>query len=242
MNKKDASKDNLKTRVLRFFSKKEKISNRTVKKSRFLYLYVIFGPISGLVYFMVSLFFEQLPWQYALSPLFLAIGYALLNFAYRNYSALWMYASDKDRGSLMLYLNKHTHWSNAHKLRAVKWAYLDKNKIRTETRMKLVDEISKGKKLSFIDKKRIKYDTVYCPQQVRDGINEALFVDALIHAHRYIHVLDSDVRDIMNLTDEHILAFNLNHEIEKCTNEEYARDYARKMEIGKRASKKLKKC
>lgn len=146
-----------------------------------------------------------------------------------------MYASDIHRGKLMLYLNDNTVWDEAHKLKVVKWVYLGKKKVRSETRMKLVEQVASGRKLKFFEKRRIKFKSVFCPQQVKDGLNEAFLVDALIYAHRKIRPLDNDLRGIMNLTDEHILAFSLSSEIRKCTDE----DYAKKVKIGQRAAKKL---
>ena len=60
------------------------------------------------------------------------------------------------------------------------------------------------------------YKTVSCPQQILDGFNKAMLVNALIYAHTNIHLLDQELREIMELTDENMAAFDLNVEIDKC--------------------------
>ena len=56
---------------------------------------------------------------------------------------------------------------------------------------------------------------VTCPQQLLDGFNKTMLVNALIWAHTRIQVLDDEIRDILELTDENIEAFDIYKEIAK---------------------------
>lgn len=220
------------------FKKKERIGNRKVTKARFLYLYIIFGSILGLGYFIASLFVPILPSILALSPIGLILAYVIGRFLVNNWKLIWLYVTDVERGRLLLYINKNTHWSEDHKLKVIKWVYLGRNKVRNETRMELINKMSLGKELTSEENIKIKFAPVFCPQQIHGdqaGFNEALLVNVLIYAHRNIHVLDSDLRSIMNLTDENIMKFNLNRESEKCLDEKYAK----MRKIGERNSKRL---
>ena len=81
------------------------------------------------------------------------------------------------------------------------------------------------------------YKVVFCPQQIKLGFNEAMLINALIYAHQNILTLDDELRDIMNLTDDNILAFDIMKEAKKAGYDEYER----LVEIGKRKSQELNK-
>jgi hypothetical protein len=210
------------------------IRNRKVTKARFLYLYVIFGSITGLVYFVASIF-QGWPKHFALSPVYLLASFLVLHFLYKNWKLIWFYIINVERGKLLLFLNKSTHWEETHKIKVANWVYPSGNKLRKEIHDLLVKKAMDGDELSKIEKRLLKREVIICPQQLRIGFNEAMLVNALIYAHRNIKPLDADIRDIMNLTDDHILKFNLMREYHKARGDEYDKF----IEIGKRKSAEL---
>jgi len=218
-----------------FKRNKSIINNRKVTKARFLYLYIICGAIAGLAYFIISLVFD-LPKHFALTPIYLLIGFIVCRFMVKNWKLIWLYVRDVEQGRLLLFLNDHTHWSEEHKMKVIKWVYLRRKSIRKETFAIIAQKVMEGKELTPEEKKGYKCKAVYCPQQIKDGFNEALLVNALIYAHNNIQVLDEDLRDIMNLTDDHIIKFNLVREYKKAGGD----DYEKFMEIGKRVTGQTK--
>lgn len=219
---------------IRKLFRKNKIGNRRVTKARFLYLYVIFGSTAGLIYFVFSLF-AGFPWHWSLTPIYLLAAWLAIRFIYKNWTLIWIYISDIERGKLLLFLNEHTHYSEPHKLMVIDWVYLKRRTIRLETWQELSHKALEGKTLSNEEKRLLKYRVVICPQQVKDGFNEAVLVNALIYAHNNIQVLDKEIRRIMHLTDHNMLAFDLGAEHDKCLNQKHQK----LIEIGKNASKKL---
>jgi hypothetical protein len=217
-----------------FRRKKSIIQNRKITKARFLYLYVIFGSIAGLLYFIASLF-RGWPKHFSLTPVYLLFAFIILRFLYLNWRMIWFYIIDVDRGKLLLFLNKSTHWSESHKMKVTKWVYLGRRKIRKETRERISKKIMDGEDLTDKEKKLIKHTSVFCPQQVKESFNEAMLVNALIYAHENISPLDDELRDIMNLTDDHILKFDLMTEANKAGLSEYNK----MIETGKRKSEEL---
>ncbi|MEN6621974.1 MAG: hypothetical protein ABFD50_10540, partial [Smithella sp.] len=79
------------------------------------------------------------------------------------------------------------------------------------------------------------------PQQLLDGFNKALLVHTLIYCHQNIQVLDPEIREIMDLTDDHIHSFDLQAEINRCRTREEREKIEKYMEIGRNASKNRKK-
>lgn len=215
---------------------RSKITNRKVTKVRFLYLYVIFGSIAGLLYFGVALFLN-LPKHWAFSPLYLLGAYVLFQFLYKNGSVIWNYIVDKEQGRLLLYMQQNTHFEPEHQRMAVKWVYLKRKTVRNETYFRIMDRLQANIEITKEEKALLKYKTISCPQQLRDGINEAIFIDVLIYAHENIQVLDKELRRIMNLNENNILSFDLNREIDKCR----ADKYKKYREVGEKVSKKLSK-
>ena len=61
----------------------------------------------------------------------------------------------------------------------------------------------------------------------------------MIYSHRNIQVLDDNIREILDLTDEHINNFNLDAEINKCRADKAKMEEERLLEIGRKNSKKL---
>lgn len=214
--------------------RRDVIKNRKVSKARFLYLYIIFGSILGLVYFVVSVF-KGWPKHFALSFVYLFVSYLIFLFLYRNWRAIWFYVVNVERGKFVLFLNRATHWEESHKLKVAKWVYPGYRKIRREVYDKISKKVMDGEDLTKDEKKRLKHKVVFCPQQVKLGFSEALLVHALIHAHRNILPLDDEIRDIMNLTDDNILKFDLRREYKKAGGDEYDK----LIEIGKRKSEEL---
>jgi len=213
------------------FKKKTVIKNRKISKARFIYIYMIFGSLFGLFYFIASLIYE-LPKHWAFSFIYIEVIYFCFQIIRKNWKIISLYISDMEQGRFLLHLNEYTHWSEAHKLKVVKWVYLSKKTIRRE---KYLELLQNNRVLSNDEKKLLKYKVVSCPQQILDGWNKALLIDSLIYAHRNIHVLDDDLRDVLELTDNNISKFNLNTEISKIK----TKDYEKLMEIGKRASERL---
>lgn len=210
---------------------------RNVIRAKVLYWYVICGSVFNLAYFGVSLFFEVLPWYYCLSPWVLLsvgfIGYILK----KNARLIWIFISDIEQGRLLMVLNRRTHWEMHFKLRVLNWVYLKKGTIRNETQLPIRDKVMRGVQLADEEKELLRFKPVVCPQQIKIGFNEALLVACLIDAHENIKVLDQDLRDIMNLTDENMLAFDLQEEVRKAEDSKYAH----KLEVGRRTAKKLQK-
>lgn len=211
---------------------RSQIKNRKVTKARFFYIYMIFGSVAGLLYFIASLVYD-LPKHWSFSPLYMLFCVIALRFILKNWKLIGIYINDVEQGKLLLYMNKNTHWSEEHKLKVLNWVYLKKNQIRTETYLKLVE--SKEYSNASGDKKLSKLKPVSCPQQLKDGFNEALLVQTLIYAHTNIQVLDQELRNIMSLTDENMLAFDINKEFDKCKDVKY-RKY---MEVGKKKANEL---
>jgi len=218
----------------KLFRKKSIIKNRKVTKARFLYLYIIFGSIAGLGYFIASLFLDY-PKHLALTPLYLLVLFVVGRFLMKNWKLIWLYVRDMEQGKLLLFLNDNTHWSEEHKMKVINWVYLRRKTIRKETHAEISKKVMDGQELTKAEKKMFKFRSVYCPQQIKLSFNEALLIYALIWAHNNIQVLDDELRAIMDLTDEHILAFDLKKEYSKAGGNEYEKY----MEIGKRVSENL---
>lgn len=217
-------------RVKKLFKKKPKVENRKVTKSRYLYWYIVFGSGLSLVYFIFSLFAESLPWHYALTPFVLLIGYVAYRMASKNRKLIWLYISDVEQGKLLLYMNKYMHFEEEHKMRLLNWVYLRPKTVRMHTQLEIRNRVMEGKDVSEEEKVLLRYKPIACPQQLRDGWNEAMLVETLIYAHTNIQVLDADLRDEMKLTDENILAFDLQEEYKKATD----RKYQKMLEIGRK--------
>ena len=194
---------------------KKRFQDRNVKKATNIYLYFMGSGVFMLLYLIAWVAFK-VPFVYLFTPLYLIAGYAVFFFLKKNWKLIWLYVRDIDQGRLMLFLNENTHWSYAHKLGVVNWVYLRNKTIRRENRAELSNKVMNGVALSRYEKVFGGYKTVSCPQQILDGFNKAMLVNALIYAHTNIHLLDQELREIMELTDENMAAFDLNVEIDKC--------------------------
>lgn len=126
-----------------------------------------------------------------------------------------VFITDSSRGRLLHVLNNTTEWSYGHKMKIIKWVY-PRRAIRRELRAKLMNDVATGKVLDDDDKKLLKRKTVYAPQQLLDGFNKAILVNALIYADQNIEPLDQGIRDILKLTDKNISRFDFQREINKC--------------------------
>lgn len=226
---------------------RKQIKNRTITKARFLYLYFIIAGAGMFTYAITSVllsFFADIHislW-YTPLPVALLIVWFLGIFAAKNYKMFWLYIKDVQQGRLMLYLIDNTHFGAIHRDKIVKWVYLPRKSIRNETWLKLSQKVQSGIELTKQEKRQYKYKVRILPQQVKDGINQAILVNALIYAHKNIHVLDDEVRDILELTDENMAKFDLRREIDRCRKKEYQEDYDRRMKIATEAIEKEKLC
>ena len=226
---------------------KKQIKNRTITKARFLYLYFVFAGVAMFVYAITSVvtgYFTDinLPLTYTPLPILLLLIWFVGIFVVKNNKMLWLYVRDTEQGRLMLYLADSTHFGQLHKEKLVQWVYLRKNSIRNETWLKLSDKVQRGIELTKDEKKLMKYKVRVCPQQMLDGINKAILVNALIYAHKNICVLDDELREILELTDENMSKFNMGKEINRCRKREYAENYDKLMNIGLEGMKKDKQC
>ena len=207
---------------------KWRFRNRSITRAKVLYWYFIFSGIGGFLY-AISCIFTGLPYVYAFSPVFILVGYFVLFMLGRNWKLIWMYIRDMEQGKLLLYLNKSTHYTEEHKFKVLKWVYLRRKTIRNERWLELSEKARTGNELSEDEKREIKYKIVTCPQQILDGVNKAILVHVLIHAHQYIHVLDDNLRNILELTDANMLKFDLQAEVNRCRTKEN-RDQIKKMQ------------
>lgn len=216
-----------------------RFTNRNVTRATILYWYIIVGSIGGILYAVFSAIFG---WDmaYSFTPIYLLIGYFLTLFVKRNWNLLWLYLRDIDQGRFLLRLNDRTHFSDKHKLMLVSWVYPRRNNIRNEMWVKIGNLIRDGKLVTKRERNMHKKKIVSCPQQLLDGINQAILVDSLIYAHRNIRTLDPEIREIMNLTDENILAFNLQREINLCRTKESRKEIERLTRVGEQISKSKK--
>ncbi|MCK5614699.1 hypothetical protein KAR91_73235 [Candidatus Pacearchaeota archaeon] len=210
--------------------------NPNVNRAKYLYLYVIFGAIGGLLY-IISCLFTGLPWIWGLSPLVILLLWILLYFIKKNWKMFWVFIRNIERGRLLLALNETTEWSYEHKMKVLRWIYLPKRTIRNERLLKLGEKVRTGQKLSKAEKREIKCRAVSCPQQILDGVNKLFLVNALIYAHRNIQVIDDELRDILELSDENMRKFNLQSEINKCKTKESKAEIDKLTRIGKKKAK-----
>jgi len=218
---------------------KRQIKNRPVDKARILYLYVIFGGIAMFVYAISCIFTGWSLWFTPLPIVFLLFWF-LGMLTVKNIKSFWMYISDVNQGMLHLALTDMTHFGVKNKARLVEWVYPRRNQIRNETWLRLGEKVRTGQQLTKEEKRKARKKVVVCPQQVLDGVNKAILVHALIYAHKNICVLDDEVREILELTDENMEKFNMRDEIHKCRSEEYRKDYERRLEIGRKAMEEYK--
>lgn len=216
------------------FRRKYKVKNRKVTKARKLYLYIVFSSVAGLMYFFSALYFG-LPKHWSFTPVYLLVVSVLFNFIKKNWRLWSIFLVDMEQGRLLMYLNDYTTWSEEHKLRVIKWVYLRPNRVRLETFQEIQNNILNNQEEPEDRKRLLRCKPVACPQQIKDGHNEAFLVNALIYAHINIQVLDDDLRELMKLTDDNIMAFDLDREIDKMR----ADKYKKYIEVGKKHSKRL---
>lgn len=189
--------------------------NRSITRAKVLYWYVISAGISMFMY-GVSCVFTGLPWYYGVSPIALLVVYFVLYFIRKNWSLIWIYIKDVDQGKLLLHVNTNTNFEETHKRKLIQWVYLSRNRVRNERWLLLSEKVRIGEKLTMEETVEYKSKVVYLPQQLRDGINEAILINALIFAHLQIHILDDNCRSILDLTDANIAKFDLQKEINRC--------------------------
>lgn len=208
--------------------------SRKVTRAKFFYLYVIIGSIAGLSYFIAAIFLG-LPKHWALSPLYLLGGFIVGRFLMKNWKLMLLYVSDVSQGKLLMFLNDNTHWNDEQKIKVINWVYLKRKTVRKETFAKISEKVRTNIAITDEEKSKYGYKSVFCPQQIQLGFNYALLIHALIYAHNNIQVLDDELRDLMELTDDHILCFDILKEREKAGGAEFDKY----MEIGKRVSENL---
>lgn len=224
---------------------KKQIKNRAITKARFLYLYFVIAGIAMFVYAIGSLVLNfvdviNLPiWYTPLPIVFLLFWFAGV-MTVKNHKMLWLYIFDTQQGRLMLHLTDTTHFGTLHRDKIVKWVYLPRKSVRNQMWLKLSQKVQNGIELTKQEKRQYNYKVRILPQQVMDGINQAILINALIWAHKNIHVLDDEVREILELTDENMAKFDMNREINRCRTKEYQKDYERRMKIGLDGLKEVK--
>lgn len=174
----------------------------------------------------------NLPLKYTPLPIVFLLFWFLGIMTVKNYKMLWVFIKDVQQGRLMLHLNDTTHFNQLHKDKIVKWVYLPRKSIRNETWLKLSQKVQSGIELTKQEKRQYKYKVRILPQQVKDGINQAILINALIWAHKNICVLDDEVRELLQLTDENMDKFDMNREIDRCKTKAYREDYEKRMKIG----------
>jgi hypothetical protein len=194
---------------------KKRFQNRNITKANKLYWYLVLSGIFMFTY-SISCIFTHFPFLYTFLPIVLILGYFILLMLKRNWKVIWLYVRDTEQGRLLLFLNNQTHFSEEHKLKLIQWVYLRRKHIRNEISLKLRDKVMNGEKLDPTERVLIKFKTVYCPQQLLDGFNKAHLINALIWAHVNVHLLDQELRDILELTDERMSSFRIQDEVDKC--------------------------
>ena len=195
---------------------KKRFQNRNITKAKRLYWFMLFNGVFMALYAAACLAFKELPFIIIFSPILLALVYLFWGLLVKNQRVIWLYIQDMEQGRLLLFLNQHSHFEEEHKIKLVQWVYLRKKTVRNETSLRLRDKIMNGQKLDPEEKNLIQYKVVSCPQQLLDGFNKAILVNALIWAHVNVYPLDRELRDVLDLTDEHMAAFRIQDEIDKC--------------------------
>ena len=187
---------------------------KSITRAKFLFLYIIGAGILSFIYAIFSLFTTYPMWL-AVIPYSLLIAYGIAAFVWKNWKMIWVFIQNVERGRLLMFLNSNTHFDYAHKMKVIEWIYPRDNSIRKESKLKLTNKLMEGKALSSEEKKLMRKRVVTCPQQLLDGFNKTMLVNTLIWAHTRIQVLDDEIRDIMELTDENIESFDIYVEIAK---------------------------
>lgn len=195
-------------------SKPKRFRTKSITKAKYLFMYFIFAGIVSVIY-AVSCLFTGLSFWYSAIPYSILVIYLIGVFIWKNWKMIWVFIQNVERGRLLMFLNANTHFEYSHKMKVIEWVYLKRNAVRSETRIKLGKKMMDGNELSPEEKKLMKKRIVSCPQQLLDGFNKAMLVNALIWAHTRIQVLDDEIRGIMELTDENIEAFDIYQEIAK---------------------------
>lgn len=208
-----------------------KFKNRTVTRAQFLYKYLIISGIAAALY-AISCIYTGLPYILAITPVVGLLAWWTLTKLYKNWRVIWLYLTDKDRGRLLLFLTERTHFEPDHMLRVVKWIYLSTGYTRMERILELAEKVKAGTKLTDREMWEAAGRGVSCPQQLLDGVNKAILVWALIYAHTNIQVLDSNLRAILELTDENMMKFDLNAEIDRCRKSEQQQKIDKYTKIG----------
>lgn len=231
MGLKDIKKNWQKRRAIR------KFRNRNITKAKFLYYYFILSGIYMFSYAIFSILLNR-PFLFTWLPLALLLVAGFFIVVKRNWKLVWLYVSDMEQGQLLMRLNEHSHFSQEHKLQLIQWVYPRRNRIRIEKMVRierileLSNKVMEGEELTRKEKKELKRKVVRCPQQLKDGINEAILVSNLIYAHENIQILDDELRNAMDLTDEHIQAFDLQTEINRCIKNDKDKKISKLTEIG----------
>lgn len=189
-------------------SKPKRFRNRSITKAKLLFTYFIVAGIVSFIYAISCLFTDFSGW-YAAIPYSLLIIYGIAVFVWKNWKMIWVFVQNVERGRLLMFLNSNTHFDYAHKMKVIEWVYLRGNSVRNETRTKLGKKLMDGTELSAEEKKLMKKKIVSCPQQLLDGFNKAMLINALIWAHTRIQVLDDEIREILELTDENMENFDI---------------------------------
>lgn len=220
-----------------------------VTQMQLFYWGSIFCGVSGFIY-AVSCIFTGLPYWYSFLPVLALLSYFPLIILKKNFRGISIYILHPKRGRLLLYLNRPiiangirhyrpSHFSEEHKAKLLRWVYLSKKTVRNERWLKIANTAITWRTPE--EKHDYELKVVTCPQQLLDGFNKAILVDALIYSHKNIQPLDDNLREIMDLTDENMDKFNIAVEINRCRTDNRSAKQKKYEEIGMKIIKNRKK-
>ena len=196
-------------------TKKPKVyRTKSVTKAKLLFIYITVAGIVSFIY-AISCVFTHFSYWYAAIPYSLLAFYGIGLFFWKNWRMIWVFIQNIERGRLLHVMNNETAFEYSHKLKVLDWIYPRKNMIRKEHKNKIDSKIYHGLDLTKQELKDNKKKVASCPQQLLDGVQKLILVRVLIYAHENIQVLDDELREILELTDENIDKFDFDAEVER---------------------------
>lgn len=193
--------------------KPKRYRTKSITKAKALFIYFIFAGIVSVIY-AVSCLFTGFSYWYAAIPYSLLIIYGLSIFVWKNWKMIWVFVQNVERGRVLVLLTNKSILEFNQRIELAEWIYPKRNQIRKERWQELGRKLlTEG--LTESEKKEINKKHVVCPQVMMDGVIKLTLVDFLIYAHENIQVLDDELREIMELSDEHIFSFDYDKEVAK---------------------------
>lgn len=218
-----------------------KSSDSKIKEYNLALMYAIIGilymAISSIVFVVIDI-----SMVYSFIPVYLVIVWLFFIMLKKNISLIKIFLGSFSirRGVLYYYIDRMTAYSFDHKRKFVYWVYPSRNQVRNEETLDIRNKLMNGESISLLERKTVKKKTVFCPQQMMDGVNKLIIVDLLIYAHRNISALDSKILDIFKLTPERMSGFDYAEEVNRLKTRESRREYDRLVSIGKKNMEKDK--